>query len=292
MSPAIGIFYFSGTGNTAIIADLFEKEFKNSGAEVDKIKVEDVLLKKNHTDDTNNTDKYDIIGIGYPVHAFSAPRIIFNFIRKMPAAKNKKVFLFKSAGDFALDGGSTSMIRSRLKRKGYNVFYESLYIISSNLVIRYNDELIKQLYNDAYIKVVKAAGEITAGKVKLQKNSIPTRFLTRIVSGPENLGAHFMRFHIKFSKSCIKCGKCVKNCPAGNLRNIRGKNKPGWKCILCLRCIYNCPKKAISLWLFNWALIKGAYDIRKILSNPGLKGDYINDKTTGYYKRFYKYLNT
>ncbi len=72
----IGIFYFSGTGNTKLVANLFANEFKMKGFSTKLIPIEDVLNKKIAL----SIGDYDLLGFGHPVHAFSAPKIFFDFL--------------------------------------------------------------------------------------------------------------------------------------------------------------------------------------------------------------------
>ena len=47
-------------------------------------------------------------------------------------------------------------------------------------------------------------------------------------------------------KTCIGCGKCVKNCPMNNIRLKDGKPIWGKKCTHCMACICYCPMEAIE----------------------------------------------
>lgn len=284
----IGIFYFSGTGNTEIVANLLENEFKNRGFEVEIIRIEDILKEKTQVD----IEKYDMVGMGYPVHAFNAPRIFFDFIKKLPRAKNKKTFIFKTSGDPMLNAGATVMVRNRLKSKGYDVFYEKLMVMPSNVLVRYCDDLVKQLYLVAANRVKKLVNDVISGKINLQKNGIFLRTFTRVFSGGESLGARFFGKGLEVSEFCILCSKCINNCPTGNI-SISEKNKIkfGWNCILCMRCIYNCPQRAISPRFLKFFVLKDWYDINRIINDPELKGNYVSEKTKGYFRSFKRYMN-
>ena len=49
----------------------------------------------------------------------------------------------------------------------------------------------------------------------------------------------------KISDACIKCGTCVRNCPADAI-DIENKTFDLDACIGCYGCINRCPKHAIS----------------------------------------------
>ena len=61
MCKNIAILYFSGTGNTAIVANLLKDELA-AGNAVELFRIDDILLKRK----AFNPAGYDLIGIGYP----------------------------------------------------------------------------------------------------------------------------------------------------------------------------------------------------------------------------------
>ena len=63
------------------------------------------------------------------------------------------------------------------------------------------------------------------------------------------------RFNGRFYKveqdKCIKCLKCVKECPAQNIFFNGTKITFGGKCLMCQKCVMYCPTKAIKAGMFN-----------------------------------------
>ena len=53
----------------------------------------------------------------------------------------------------------------------------------------------------------------------------------------------------------------------------------------------NCPKDAIFMGLLNGLRVNGAYEFEKLEKDENISGNYVNDKTVGYYKKFNKYYN-
>lgn len=262
MKKNIGIFYFSGTGNTEIVAGLLENEFKKFDFTSDLIRIEDVLLGGIKAD----FEKYDIFGIGFPVHAFNAPRIVLDFIKLLPKTKDKKAFIFKTAASpESLNDASGLRVKSRLSKKGYEVFHESLVVMPSNWLFGFDEWVQRKLCEEAIKKSKLIAAEIFEGKERIQKAGISARmfsFLFRI----ESFGARFVAKDFSVLKFCNNCGVCVENCPTGNIYRKKGKIKFGWKCLICMRCLYGCPKKAITPILWRFMVIKGGYDIKKVFS--------------------------
>ena len=283
----IGIFYFSGTGNTKMVAKLLATEFNRYVSVVDVIAI-DELLKTNKTAEV---EKYDIIGFGYPVHAFNAPRIFFEFIEQLQAGKQKKTFIFKSAGDPFMKSGSTAQVRKALQKKGYDVIYERLFVMPANVLVRYQDQLIKQLFNNAVQRTKKMVNEVLSETRNLQKNTLFSNFLTAAFSSMENFGARFFGENLYVSESCNLCGVCISNCPTNNITKQKGRIRFHLKCTFCMRCIYRCPVNAISPRFLRFLVIKPWYNLQKIVSDPTVKDFYITHKTKGFFKHFYRYLS-
>lgn len=63
---------------------------------------------------------------------------------------------------------------------------------------------------------------------------------------------HSLSHPILDSEKCIGCGTCVKVCPEGALKIIKGKSKIDYeKCFGCGVCIVSCPTKALRVKVAN-----------------------------------------
>jgi ferredoxin/flavodoxin len=285
--PSIGIFYFSGTGNTGIVADLLAQAFEHSGCRVETTFIDQGLIER-----PPDVDGYDLVGIGYPVHAFNAPRVVFEFIDRLPVVRDKRAFTFKSPGDSLCQGGATSFVRRRLARRGYDVFHETTYVMPANVGVRYDERLVKQLYEKAVEKAPRDAEEILAGQRRLQRNGFLLKLVTWLFSSGERRGARFFGRHLRVSEACTRCGQCARECPTGNIRLTDDGVRFDWNCTLCMHCIYTCPAQAITHPLFGFAILKGGYDIQPILDDVEVRGDFITEETRGYFAHLWDYLSS
>lgn len=284
---SIILFYFSGTGNTKILANIYSKELRGKDCNVKIYAIEDLLKGKIKI----QTKSFDIMGLGYPIHAFNAPRIVFDFIKTLPISNDMPCFIFKCPGDSFIKAGSTSMIRNSLRKSGYLVFHEDLILMPANVFLRYGDELSKELYEVAKRKIKRFADEILAGKEKLQDNGLGLRLITWVISWIESNGAHLFGKFLKVSDSCDRCMLCTKICPTSNISLQGDRIKFGEKCVLCMRCIYKCPNNSIFPRFLKFFVLKEGYDIDRLIKNVKSNEKYLFEEKDGFTKRLYHYVN-
>ena len=283
---SVGIFYFSGTGNTEAIAEAFVAAFRRRGATADLARMEPFTQKR----EAPGVGLYDVIGIGYPIHAFNAPRIVFEFIDLLPAGRGRRAFLFKCPGDPFVNGGSTHPVRRRLSARGYDVVHESMLVMPANLAVKYPPEMVKELYDIACRRMAFYTREILAGIPRLQGNGWMERLFT-LLSPVERFGARMLRLHFSVRRCCTGCGLCARCCPASNIRMSHDRPCFSWRCLACLRCVYLCPVRAIGLRGFNFVLFKDGYNIRAVLDDRRTRPAFPAPGERGYYRRFLAYAN-
>lgn len=282
----IGIFYFSGTGNTKAIAQLYTKEFRKLEISTDLIAIEKIMQENKF----ESLKEYDLYGFGFPVHAFSAPHIFFKFLDRMPSISGKHAFLFKSLGDPICYGGDTSKIRKKLINKGYNIFHEDMLVMPANVAIPYPDELVKQLYETAKRKIAIFVHQILNLKERLQPNPGYLKLISSLFSWMESFGGQYFGKYLYSTEECNSCEICERICPTNNISIIDGKPQFGSECTFCMRCIYRCPQHAIKNKYMGFFIIRKGYNLKNTLKNENLTGNYINSETRGYFKHFYNYL--
>ena len=286
MRLSISILYFSGTGNTEILTDLLANALKDD-YNVDTFRVEDILKKKIEY----NPDKYDIIGIGYPIHGFKPPRVIFKLVDLLESQQSKKVFIYSTcAGPTYLNDIASYTLKKLLTHKGYSLFYERQFYMPSNIAFKYPEEIALQLYNAAVRKTKKMAEDIKLNKVQIRNDKLLPMLLSWM-HAIEDLSFQTVPIDFKVLDTCNLCGKCVNSCPQGNICIKDDKIKFNLDCLACYRCVYSCPNRAITGRLFNFAILKDGYSLKKILDDTSIDGNYIFQEPKGYYKTLKKYLS-
>ncbi len=247
------LFYFTGSYNTKKIAEHYKKAIEENGSFADLLPIES-YLDQEKVDISN----YDRFGIFYPVHGFSAPKIVTRFAKKLVSNNKTPYFVVMVSGEpINLNHCSDNALKRILKK---NFLFESEfhYVMGYNMIFRHTEERAYKMY-DAMERIVPLDVKkyMFEGKdFKLKKpflgpvavSIIKIQFLFYPVNGK--------MFRID-QKKCIKCLKCVQNCPVHNIEYEDGKFKFHNHCMMCTRCSFNCPTDAMKIGVLNaWRVNK------------------------------------
>lgn len=284
------IYCFSGTGNTRRVCEMILTELSRYGYEGEIFAITYSAYKDKQFPDPNG---YDLIGVAFPGHAFNAPHLFNKFVKRLPKAeRGQPAFIIKTSGEpFSVNNSASNAAKRYLRREGYKFFYEKHYLMPYNIMFRYPQALAKQMYLYGEEMAKSTALKLSQGQVEYL-HSNPASLVMCFLGKIEWFGAWFNGLLFKVDKNkCIDCGLCAKNCPAQNIKKKRGKYRFGKHCTLCCRCTMNCPKDAISMGLLNGLRVNGAYRFEKLALDDGVSGNYVNDRTVGYYRKFDGYYD-
>ncbi|MCK5598412.1 EFR1 family ferrodoxin [bacterium] len=256
MNQNTKIFYFTGTGNTAILAGLFQKQFEKANIAAELFPTEEIL----------NSGKLPSLSncyilLGFPVHAFNAPPNVFDFVHRLPPGMGKKIILFKNAGD-PMKNGAFTWVKKVLRKKGYIISYEASFVMPSNTFLKYPPGLSYDLYLTAKLRIASMVKEIIDGKCAHVKSSFVIDILAKLFITFKGKGTKYFGRKIELSKSkCLKCGQCAASCPVNNIiQNMDGYPVWGTKCALCMRCMYICKQDAIRPGYLKFFRIASGYN--------------------------------
>lgn len=244
------LYYFSGTGNTWWVADRLARILRENGHEVQMQSIETVTREEV----SEQIEHADHILIGFPVVGSTAHKNVLQFMETFPASNaHQPVSVFAT---HALASGDTAwFIGKKLEKRGYPLkqaahfrMMNNFHIPKFKFVKPKNDERLDKLLKQTAVKVEAFAKSILEGKTKITGNHpaghLLGGFQRSAVNALERLIAK--DFRVEPSR-CIHCGKCVRICPVGNIKEDGGTYRFEEHCIVCMRCYSQCPKSAILI---------------------------------------------
>lgn len=283
------ICYFSGTGNTRKVANKYVESFTKLGHTAEAISIEEYIAEKSVPQAlVKQLEQADIIGFGYPVHAFNVPRVVISFAKHLPKLTLKKAFVFSTSGEpLKLNNISSVKLCSVLKHRNIRVFYERRYCMPYNIIFRHSDAMAYKMWSVAEQLVPVDVQEILANQPHKLDRVTCGGFVAWVMRC-EQWGAHIVGKTYKVSDNCVNCLKCVNNCPTGNIKVVNNKIKFGGKCIMCMRCAHLCPTDALKMGLFEKWRVNGAYSFDKPQTDDNQK---YNKMLTESYKKYFDDCN-
>ena len=250
--------YYSGTGHTKRIVDLYKKNFEERGAAVDVYNIENNNFSFNMQD-------YDTIGFFYPVYAFNAPWLMVDFIQSLPPqAAKKSCFIAAASGEpLALNFASRSKIQTLLKKRNFCITSHCNYVMPYNIIFRHSDERAYAMLETAKQLVPLDVQEVISGTSVVPHVPMIFRFIS-FVFRIEFWGGRFNGTLYRATDACTRCGLCIARCPVHNIAAASdGKPVFGKNCLMCQRCSMYCPTDAIITGLFNSWKVHKPYTFKK-----------------------------
>lgn len=275
---------FSGTNNTYEIARLLASDFVIQGHECEIVKI-DI--------DTPIIDlkDYDYIGLGYPIYAFNEPRFFWRYVKKLKLNPSANYFIFKTSGEtLALNNASSRRLIRHLKRNKCLLLGDYHFVMPYNIHFRFDDAFVKEILSyDRKLSKVLVFNVLNGKKQFLKSNFFYTVLATII--GIQRPGATLNSYLYRTNMNkCIKCMRCVKDCPTHNVYFDNMKIKFLSNCQMCMRCSFFCPTDAINIGFLNSWRVNGEYKFKSIETNPNLKLPYISKNSSGFYHCFIRYF--
>jgi len=236
------MFYFSGTGNSKYIAELF---CKNMGSKCHSIE-EDI-------DFTHLIASEKVVGFCYPVYGSRVPRIMREFAaRYMGPLKDKRIIIFCTQMFFSGDGARA--FTDIFPRGHVKVIYAEHFLMPNNVNNLFifpldSDKRILDYLLKAHRKMRIVCKEIADGKIKKRGFNPASRMLGNIQGSFYPEMERKARGKVWIDKDCDKCLLCVSVCPMKNFEYENGEISTKSNCTICYRCINGCPQKAISVYM-------------------------------------------
>ena len=204
--------YFSGIGNTKIVCLKAKEELEKRGHHLDVV---DVI-----NDEVKSLDDYDALFIFYPIYGFNCPKPIIKYVKKIEKAnKHIPCVIMKQSGEHLFWNNASSLyLTSLLKRRNIKVTNEYHYLMPYSFIFRHTDYMAYKMKTTMEGLLPLDLDDFLAGKEVHMKRFFldrPFAFILRI----QWWGGRFNGLFYKVKKDqCIKCMKCVNNCPAKNIK--------------------------------------------------------------------------
>lgn len=252
------IFYFSGTGNSKWVAEELAHRLKDKAVFIPQAKTEYKL------------DEDEKIGFVFPIYAWSAPKCVFDFIRRVKFERYDGNFVYFVCTCHTQTGMIDRIMQKALKEReiscdaGFSLKMPNNYLLAP--FVRADREKKKlRLVAQAQVHL----GLIADSLKKEEKTFRLTRgFGASVLSKiGRPLFEKFMTAKGFYATdACDRCGICAKVCPVGN---ITVSQKPVWgsRCEMCQACLNYCPRQAIQYG--HYTKNKKRYVFSKDLLNGG-----------------------
>lgn len=231
------IFYFSATGNSLYVAQVFKK---NLNAEIFSVPKE--LRNKNFEIDA------ETVGFIFPLHYGGLPIILEEFLKNRHFTNTKYIFAICTCG-IPFMGRPFTDLKKFLAAKNLNLNASWFVRLVSNY-LPYRDTAadwrikLRYIFADWQLqKIVRAVAETqphTSWEILKDK-------CKQMHDDWENRRATLDENFVCDVAKCVKCGMCEKICPVKNISRPHGSPVWNHNCVECLGCLHICPKKAIDV---------------------------------------------
>ena len=247
--------YFSGTGNTRYIAEMFSHKMGATCLSIEKT-----------MDFSKEIKAHDTIAFCYPIYGSRVPRNIREFVVKhMSELTGKNIIILVTQLLFSGDGAR--VFTDMFWEGTINVIYAEHFNMPNNvcnfpLLRKPSQRKIQRYLAKARAKMERTCNNINNGVVVKRGFSRPSQILGsiqgRVWQGnskeqttSKSSAEHKARTGVKIHKHCNACKICVSICPMQNLEKTQNIIEAKGNCIACYRCVNRCPSKAITVMMFH-----------------------------------------
>lgn len=242
------IVYFSGTGNTFRVGEVFKAYLENVNYQVDMI---DISKHK------GQLKGYDLFIAGTPTYTGTSPYKLNDFVENQITKSNNPKAHFITYVTHSWDTAFGHLtIKDFVTKKGFEVLGARAFLAPSNFYVYHDKEKGKprkkemhQLHQNIYKDVWNFMDAYVEGHTQIDKRSAFGKtkkvLLTKVMS--KTFTPKFASISLKVdSEKCTQCKVCVNNCPNKNIELKNGKITFSKHCLSCTKCMHICPKNAYT----------------------------------------------
>ena len=253
------VYYFSGTGNSLVLAKLVAQRLGGElipiASVIDREKIEPAA---------------DVAGIVFPVYYADTPNIVRRFAEKLENAEGKYIFAICNYGGAA---GESLKTLDRILRSRGHALSTGFGVHMPQNAFRKPWEMKSLAYRQAPKRIDFIARSIEARRTGLFYSNVLVQtmmtpfqgwlrrmaalYLEKASNTPAPSGLTVEQLMALADRSfavdenCTGCGTCARVCAVGNIEIV--DKKPVWQnhCENCLACFNWCPTDAIRGALAN-----------------------------------------
>ncbi len=248
------IFYFTGTGNSEYVA----KSMSNALGD-ECLFIPEVLDLK----DTYKLKQGERLGFVFPVYSWGIPEFIIDFIKQIKVDGVSYVYFVCTCGD---DTGRTKEqfvaiagTKGWTVQLGYAIQMPNTYVCLPGFDVDSKDVVCKKTQNAAtrLHEIIQHVQRYDVNIFDTLPGTMPW-FKSSVIRPVFNKVLITSKF-FHTNDSCIKCRKCVTECPMHNIYFDEQQSKICWHdcCVGCLRCYHICPTNSVQFGAFTKG--KGQY---------------------------------
>ena len=235
------MFYFSATGNSKYVAELFSSKM---GAKCYSI--------EDDADFASLIDNVDTVGFCYPIYGSRVPQLMREFAALYSKALyKKKLIIFCTQMGGSGDGARAFL--DVLLIGDANVIYAEHFLMPNNVCNLFILPLAGKKRTKWYLAKThalmdKVCENIRNGRIKKRGFNSFSQMLGLVQGALFPIIEKRAKGKVWIDSDCNQCGICVAICPMNNFENGADGIIAKANCMVCYRCINKCPQKAIAVF--------------------------------------------
>lgn len=243
------VVWYSQTGHTRRIGRIIHHVWQKEGLTVDGADYREI--------DQSKLGQYDLVAIGAPVYYMDVPVNLQQWIKTLPQLSGASVAAFVTFGGKGNAQHNTACgLLQRMNEMGgaaaglglfgnMSTFAPTWSAGSAARILAFKDRPNEQTYQQARQFARDILVGVAAGKTHIIEREIGLESLAGVFPQIGLTKLMITNHHIDQSL-CIKCGACVKTCPARAV-NLPAQTVDSSRCIACIGCVNNCPTQAMKM---------------------------------------------